>query len=88
MIEHPASASSWQTVLMNKLLLEAGAVKVTFDFCQFGMTSSDEHGVGPAQKKTSVMTNSQMLADGLSRFKCKGDHRHVVLLGGRARACQ
>ena len=88
MIEHPASATSWQTILMRKLLLEADGIKVTFDFCQVGMKSSDAQGVGPAQQKTSVMTNSKAFADGLSKFKCGRDHRHVVLLGHRAAACQ
>ena len=88
MIEHPAPASSWQTVLLNKLLREADATKVTFDFCQLGMKSEDEHGTGPAQKRTSVMTNSEALAKELSRHRCQRNHRHVPLVDGRARACQ
>ena len=37
----------------------------------------------PAQKKTRLMTNSQAIAEELSR-KCPGKHQHQQLLGGRA----
>ena len=55
--------------------------------CHYGMQSKDEHGSGKVKKPTGFLTNSAILADCLS-LKCLGGHRHLQLLGGRARACQ
>ena len=52
--------------------------------CAFGMKSSDERGEGYVYKPIKLMTNYWVLANDLDRFKCRGDHRHVHLLSGRA----
>ena len=86
--EHPAGASSWAMGIMNKLYIVADGVRVTFDFCMLGMTSKDEQGEAPVMKKTAVVTNSKKLAEALRQCQCDHSHRHVVLLGGKAKACQ
>ena len=87
-LEHPATASSWQTVLIHKLFRERCVGRVLFDFCMLGMMSEDKDGRAPAMKRTANMTNSTALLRGLAEFKCVGGHRHVQLVSGRAAACQ
>ena len=53
-----------------------------------GMRSKDASGSAPAKKRTGVMTNSPELADTLAKFQCDSTHRHVVLEGGRPKACE
>eukprot|EP00973_Karenia_brevis_P032008 4417126-Karenia_brevis.AAC.1 len=60
--------------------------------CAYGMTSSDEHGVGYVYKPTKFMTNAPAIADQLAR-KCSNvgqacKHRHVNLMNGRAKKAQ
>ena len=57
------------------------------DMCAFGMTSCDEQGEGAVMKPTGLLTNSPALASKLSEHRCTLDHRHVVLIDGRAGAC-
>ena len=86
--EHPAGAASWNTRVMPMLARMQGCRQVEFDFCCFGMKSEDELGVGMVKKRTRVLTNSEFVARGLGKAQCKGDHRHVHLVHGRAAACQ
>ena len=60
---------------------------VAADLCMFGMTSRDMWGEGLAKKPTKFLTNSPHIAKWLS-LKCSQDHRHVSLVGGRAKACE
>ena len=53
-----------------------------------GMKSADKDGEAPAKKPTTIMTNSEAIADIMSKAKCDRSHRHVILEGGRASACQ
>ena len=53
-----------------------------------GMKSADKDGEAPAKKLTTIMTNSEAIADIMSKAKCDRSHRHVILEGGRASACQ
>ena len=85
--EHPNSASSWKMPEMQRLMNDLGIQKTVAHMCRYGMQSSDEAGAGKVKKPTGFLTNSDMLADCLS-LKCMGGHRHVQLMGGRARACQ
>ena len=57
------------------------------DQCRFGLTSIDSEGPGLVKKSTKFITNSKVLAKALSR-RCKGGHRHVHLLNGRAAAAR
>ena len=86
--EHPASATSWKLAIMEVLLHRSDVYRVEFDFCMMGMMSRDKEGEAPAKKPTTVMTNSKAIAEVLGKAKCDGRHRHVVLEGGRASACQ
>ena len=52
------------------------------------MRSRDASGSAPAKKRIGVMTISPELADTLAKFQCDSTHRHVVLEGGRLKACQ
>ena len=85
--EHPNSASSWKIHEMTKFMSERGVDKVVGHMCRFGMNSRDHDGDGPVKKPTGFLSNSEFLRNQLSR-KCLGGHRHVALLGGRAKACQ
>ena len=64
-----------------------GIDKTVAHMCRYGMQSSDEQGSGKVKKPTGFLTNSTMLRDCLG-LKCLGGHRHIQLMGGRARACQ
>ena len=88
LFEHPATASFWQTALLNKLYFVKGGQRVNFDFCMMGMRSADEKGEAPAKKRTSVFTNSDEIAELLKKYQCDGQHRHVQLMGGKAKACE
>lgn len=52
------------------------------------MTSTDRHGEAPAKKRTRVMTNIKEITQRLAKPQCGGSHRHVVLDGVKASACQ
>ena len=88
LFEHPAAASSWTTGIMNKLFQHRDAQNVNFDFCMMGMKSSDEEGEAPARKRTGALTNSKAIAEMLRQAQCEGSHRHVKLIGGKAKACE
>ena len=72
---------------MQSLMSDLGLEKFNVHMCRFGMKSQDEEGVGLVKKPTGFLANSEHLKDQLSR-KCLGGHRHVQLIGGRAKACQ
>ena len=55
--------------------------------CRYGMKSHDQLGEGPVKKPTGFLSSSEFVRNQLAR-KCLGGHRHVALLGGRAKACQ
>ena len=48
-LEHPASAASWHTEVMQALRDIPGVAEVEFDFCALGMVSSDDKGVAPVK---------------------------------------
>ena len=60
---------------------------MTSHLCQFGMESSNIYGAGLVKKPTKFLTNAPHVAKWLDR-KCPGDHHHVALIGGRAKACE
>ena len=65
-----------------------GARRVNFDFCMLGMRSEDENGVALAKKRTTIVANLLSLVSALSQHQCNGEHRHVTLINGRAKACE
>ena len=89
MFEHPTSASSWTTTMMQQMMNLEGVYVSKFDFCQLGMETNGEDGsIMLAKKRTTVLTNSANLAEVLRRAQCQGLHRHQHLVGGRAKGCQ
>eukprot|EP00973_Karenia_brevis_P080201 11124405-Karenia_brevis.AAC.1 len=79
---------------VGELLQEDRVLAVKTNMCRFGMTSTDKFGKGLVQKATKFLTNSAFVAEELGR-RCSNrwcreeeKHRHVQLVGGRARACQ
>jgi hypothetical protein len=69
------------------MLLRDDCELVEVDMCDFGLTASDEYGEALVRKRTKVLTNSPEVARRIAR-KCTGDHRHVHLIGGRAKRAQ
>ena len=87
--EHPTSASSWSTAMLQQMADLEGMYAARFDFCQLGMeTKGAAGGSAPAKKRTTVRTNSPNLAEVLRRAQRQGLHMHQQLVGGRASGCQ
>ena len=61
--------------------------RVRGDMCQFGMKQTDQEGEASVRKRTGFMTNSWAIAERLKRT-CTGGHRHIILVGGRAKKAQ
>ena len=55
--------------------------------CKFKMFSEDDQGRGLVNKPTGFLTLSDHIRNQLDK-KCLGRHKHVQLVGGRAKACQ
>ena len=87
MHEHPSSARSWNLPEVLEMLLKEEVELVEVDMCDFGMTASDEYGEALVRKRTKVLTNSSEVAKRIAR-KCNGQHRHVHLIGGKAKRAQ
>ena len=85
MYEHPKSAASWINPSVDRFASTAGVMRAELDQCEFGLMSEDELGQAPAKKPTPLLTNS-VEVDRAMEVKCKGGHRHVQLMAGRARA--
>ncbi len=89
LFEHPASASSWSSEVIQYLADVKGVHHVKFDFCMLGMTTKDADGNdAPAKKRTGVLTNSDAVAMLLRSAQCRGEHWHTELINGRAGPCQ
>ncbi len=89
LFEHPASASSWDTQVIQTLADVDGVHHVKFDFCMLGMETTDNQGrAAPAKKRTGVLTNSYAVANLLHGAQCRGEHWHMELVGGKAGPCQ
>ena len=85
--ERPMLAASWDVPCIKALRERPDVMIAEADLCQFGMMSKDEEGWGHAKKPTRFMTNSVEMYKTLNR-KCKGEHRHVHLIDGRAKAAE
>ena len=51
------------------------------------MESKDDQGTGLMKKPTGILSYSPLVKDQLEK-KCLGGHRHVALMGRRAKTCQ
>ena len=83
--EHPLTASSWKLPSLKRLRARAGVHETSLHMCAFGLTSQDACGEALAKKPTRILTSSSAICEKLSRF-CSKDHRHVLLMSGRAAA--
>ena len=67
----------------------------TCDMCAYGMKSHDTDGEAPAKKRTKFMSNCHEIIKRVSA-QCTNKtaendsdkHRHIQLMGGKAKACQ
>ena len=85
--EHPAGASSWALDDIKDLEKETGVKIAVADQCMYGLkTYGKDKKVQDkaARKRTKFMTNSQCMAEELSK-RCRGEHAHQALEGGRAK---
>ena len=57
------------------------------DMCTFHMMQDDHGGTGYIRKPTKFMTNAICIARQLAQ-RCPGNHRHIQLVGGRAKAAE
>ena len=78
--EKPQSSRAWSLNEVVKLAYHEGVEKATFHQCMYGLEARDKHGVAPAYKPTSVLTNHSALAEVLQK-RCDGNHRHAQLVG-------
>jgi hypothetical protein len=85
--EHPAHARSWQDPEIDKLVRDYRVKTVVGNMCMFGMTQEVAGSSGLVKKDTRFMTNATMIAERLNKV-CDKTHRHVPLIGGRARKAQ
>ena len=83
MFEHPMRATSRSESCVAEIAALPGVGAVGMDMCAFGLKSTDRDGEGYAQKRTRIMSNMPAILEGLPR-QCQNDHRHVILLDGRA----
>ncbi len=83
-LEQPLGARSWNEECLQKLLRLPGVCRVRCDMCAYGMSVTGE---GLNKKPTGVLTNSQCVAEELSR-RCTEDHEHVNLMEGRAKRAE
>ena len=85
--EHPEKATSWDNPTVKDVMKLPGVRKITSHMCAFGMVQEDELGPGLIKKPTSFMSNCNGVLERLNK-KCSADHRHILLVGGRAQRAQ
>ena len=79
-LEHPASARSWEMLSMVALLNRPGVERVTFDQCRLGLRDLEGN---PLRKRTSLATNSPSLARIFNGFQCICTTPHGVIFGSQ-----
>ena len=85
--EHPESATSWGEKPITNLMKLPGVQRVSSDMCVYGMCQEDEEGRALVRKPTVFLTNATGIAQRLKQ-KCPGGHRHITLIGGRAKRAE
>ena len=86
--EHPSHASSWKVECMRSMEQDIGAIRVRADQCRFGLVTKKNGIIGPAKKPTDFLANAAMIAKELSRRCTPGQHVHIALDEGRAKAAE
>ena len=82
--EHPASATSWGTSVVQEVSKLPGVMKVTFDQCMLGLTSKVT--LTPMRKRTTIMTNSAAVVRAFSGRYCDRRHEHQTIQGSEGGA--
>ena len=84
-LEHPKSSTAWSLPAVARLMEVPGLQSQTFHVCCYGLKARDKFGEDWVNKPTMIMTNSEAIAQKASA-RCTGGHRHVHLIGGKAKA--
>ena len=85
--EHLATAVSWKEGVIEALASDPLARVATADQCQYSLvtrSATDRTTHLPALKPTNVLANSASMAAQMNK-RCKRDHVHRPLEGGRCR---
>ncbi len=77
-LEHPWSAQSWSTQLMEKLIQHKDVFLSRTDQCMFGLKG--ENGI-LHRKRTGFATNNEEIYQTLNKH-CQGQHDHEQIIGG------
>lgn len=85
--EHPTNATSWHLPEMLEFMAEHNLDKFTGHMCRFELTTSEEQGEGLVKKPPGFLTSSPVIR-GRLEVNCVGGHRHIPLMGGKAKECQ
>ena len=88
--EHPAKAKSWDLHKLKKMADKDGVKIVEAHQCMYGLeapTGKSGGGALPAKKPKKFMSNIAEVKEELST-KCKRQHEHQNLTGGRAKAAE
>ena len=93
--EHPRYAASWDLYMVREVEAMEGVLVVDGDQCCFGQWGTDNLGEALCLKATRWMTNDEHMAAEVGK-RCTNfgqqdkrlHHRHVMLIGGRARAME
>ena len=79
--EHPRTAKSWDEPSMRKIMALSNVKKVNLDMCRFNLKVKSAKGFELVRKPTTLLTNSQIIAESMSK-KSDGTHKHGILKGG------
>ena len=72
---NPQLSRAWKHPCMAKLAVLEGVCRSTFHLCSFGLEQKDGYGAGYVANPTSIVTNSEAIAEKTCR-RCDGQHRH------------
>ena len=83
--EHPLGAESWKEPFVEKLMGDSRVGSVIADQCRFGLRIDGPRGEPTlAKKPTRFMSSAPAILESLDR-RCRGDHVHQRISGGRNR---
>ena len=91
--EHPRNATSWKNRQMEALMGKPGVLRLVGHMCRHGMQAEDAQGKALVLKPTGWLTNCPGVAKEVAK-KCSNlnkwgkQHRHVELVGGKAKQCE
>ncbi len=83
-LEHPVSASSWRTELIQDLQACPGVQKLSFDQCRYGLTSPGGSG---CKKRTSLVHNWGVASEFTGKNCCCKAPHHPIMGSERGVQC-